>query len=75
MSRNSGFNAVQKPSWKILAIGIFLIVLYCLLAATTTIGDTGDIGGGFILLMGLFFTAGGLILAGKDLWDERSGRE
>jgi hypothetical protein len=50
------------------------VAAYFLLAAATTIGDPGDIGGALILLMGCTVMAGSRLLVGKDLhahWSHR----
>ena len=50
MGEEPGPGAVRSSSLKLLALGVALIAAYFVLAATTTIGDSGDIGGGLILL-------------------------
>ena len=50
MGEEPGPGAVRSSSLKLLALGVALIAAYFVLAATTTIGDPGDIGGGLILL-------------------------
>ena len=52
MGEEPGPGAVRSSSLKLLALGVALIAAYFVLAATTTIGDSGDIGGGLILLFG-----------------------
>lgn len=41
-------------------VGVAMLVAYFVLAATTTVGDKGDIGGVLILLLGLCLTMSGL---------------
>jgi hypothetical protein len=64
--------AVRSSSLTLLALGVTLIALHFVLAATTTIGDPGDIGGGLILLFGYLAAGGGLLLVGRDLWEHWS---
>ena len=75
MSADQRSGAVRSSSLKLLAAGVALIAAYFALAALTTIGDRGDIGGGLILLFGYVLTAGGLFLVGKDLLSHRSRRK
>ena len=66
--------AVRSGSLKLLALGLGLVAAYFLLAAVSTIGDPGDIGGGLVLLVGYMVTAGGLLLLGRDMrahWSRR----
>jgi hypothetical protein len=51
MGEEPGPGAVRSSSLTLLALGVALIAAYFVLAATTTIGDPGDIGGGLILLI------------------------
>jgi hypothetical protein len=67
--------ALRSSSVKLMTSGLALIAAYFVLAATTTIGDPSDIGGGLILLLGYLVTAGGLFLVARDLWAHRSGRQ
>ncbi len=72
MGEEPGPGAVRRSSLKLLALGVTLIAAYFVLAATTTIGDPGDIGGGLILLLGYLAAGGGLSLVGGDPWEHRS---
>jgi hypothetical protein len=72
MGEEPGPGAVRRSSLKLLALGVTLIAAYFVLAATTTIGDPGDIGGGLILLFGYLAAGGGLSLVGRDPWEHRS---
>ena len=72
MGEEPGPGAVRSSSLKLLALGVALIAAYFVLAATTTIGDPGDIGGGLILLFGDLAAGGGLLLVGRDLWEHWS---
>jgi hypothetical protein len=71
MGEEPGPGAVRSSSLKLLALGVVLIAAYFVLAATTTIGDPGDIGGGLILF-GRLAAGGGLLLVGRDLWEHWS---
>jgi fatty acid desaturase len=75
MSREPGVPRVHRSSLRVLAGGVLLIAAYAVLAALTTIGDPGDIGGGLILLLGYLTTAAGLFLVGHDLWESRPDRD
>jgi hypothetical protein len=65
---------VHRTSWRLLLGGLLLIAGYVVLAALTTVGDEGDIGGGHVLLLGYVVTAVGVLLVGHDLWGSRSRR-
>jgi hypothetical protein len=62
---------VSGNSLRLLGGGVAILVVYVALSAVTTIGDEGDIGGGLILILGLLFTAVGVIAVGKDLLSHR----
>jgi hypothetical protein len=72
MGEEPGPGAVRRSSLKLLALGVTLIAAYFVLAATTTIGDPGDIGGGLILLLGYLAAGGGLLFVGRDPWEHWS---
>jgi hypothetical protein len=75
MSDDRPVGVVRSSSLKLLTLGVALIAAYFVLAAFTTIGDEGDIGGGLILGIGYLATAGGVFLVSKDLLSHRSKRK
>ncbi len=66
---------MRTNSLKLLAVGVALIAGWAALAAVTSVGDPGDIGGGLLLLPGYFCAGGGLLLAAKDVWTHWSTRK
>lgn len=68
VSEDGWLGPVRINSVKLLALGLLLIAGWVLLAAVTTIGDPGDIGGGLLLLPGYFCAGAGAFLVFKDVW-------
>ena len=71
MSDERWHGAVRKTTVTLLVLGCAIVAAYFVLAATTSIGDPADIGGGVILLVGYVVTGVGLAFLAADLMGHR----
>ena len=55
----------------LIGAGVLLVLAYVVLAATTTVGDGADIGGGLILLAGYVLVGSGVVTGVVVLLVER----
>jgi hypothetical protein len=75
VSDDQRFGPFRRDALKLLLLGLAVLAGHFVLAALTTIGDPGDIGGGLILLIGYLVTGAGVFCVGKDLRDHWSQRK